>query len=227
MVATTLNAAVGLYLLRAGRRSASLALEADGRHLLSDVVTSAAVGLGLVAVWWTGVVWLDALIALGVAIHILWVGLRLVRRAVGGLMDEADPALLKRIAAGLEARRPPWWIDIHSLRVSRAGPSLVADLHLVVPRFFDAERLHRMGEDLERDLLEVAAQPGEVIVHFDPCEARECIHCALADCPVRSESRRHTRPLRLEDVTRFGPPPEETDESPGRAGAERGGGAQR
>ena len=204
-LATAINAAVGVYLLRSGRRAASLALEADGRHLLSDVVTSVAVVVGLLAVWWTGIVWLDAAIALGVAIHILWVGLRLVRRAVGGLMDEADPALLERIAAGLEARRPAWWIDVHSLRVSRTGPSLYADLHLVVPRFFDAERLHRVGEGLEKDLLEIADQPGEVIVHFDPCAPRECGGCAMEPCAVRSAPRGRRHPLRLEDITRFGP----------------------
>lgn len=202
--ASILNAGVGGYLLRAGRRSGSLALEADGRHLLSDVVTSAGVVIGLVAVWWTGIGWLDSLVALGVAVHILWVGGHLVRRAVGGLMDEADPTLLSQIARGLEARRRPWWIDIHSLRASRAGPSLSADLHLVVPRFFDADRLHEIGEELEDAVQASSDHPGEVIVHFDPCRPDYCAECVMSDCALRSTAPVERRPFCLEGVTQNG-----------------------
>jgi cation diffusion facilitator family transporter len=202
VVASVLNGGVGLYLLRLGRRIGSLALEADGRHLLSDVLTSAAVIVGLAAVWLTGNSWIDSVVALAVAAHILVVGSRLVRRAIGGLMDEADLALLQRISKCFEAGREPWWIDVHSLRVWRSGPFLHGDLHLVVPRFFDADRLHQVGDEVEAAFLGGSEGPGEAIVHFDPCRPRHCPHCPLPECPVRHAPQHDLFALTVERVTR-------------------------
>jgi cation diffusion facilitator family transporter len=200
--ATVLNAAAGLQLIRVGRRTHSLALVADGRHLLTDVVTSVGVIAGLALVWITGWSLLDPLVALAVAVHILRTGWRLAREAVGGLMDEADPRLLGRIADALEARRAPHWIDAHSLRGWRSGPVQHVDLHLVVPRYFDADRLHRIDEEVEAIALGAAGLPGEVIVHFDPCRPRHCRGCAVDPCPVRSEPFAAQRLLTLERATR-------------------------
>ncbi len=202
VTASLLNGGVGLYLLRLGRRVGSLALEADGRHLLSDVWTSAGVVVGLAAVWLTGKTWIDTLVALVVAGHILGVGWRLVRRAIGGLMDEADLPLLRRISGRLETRREPWWIDAHSLRVWRSGPFLHADVHLVVPRFFDADRLHKVSDEVEAAFLDGSDAPGEAIVHFDPCRPRHCARCRLPDCPVREAPAQEAFELTVERVTR-------------------------
>jgi cation diffusion facilitator family transporter len=200
--ATLLNAAMGAWLVRVGRRTHSLALEADGRHLLTDVLTSVGVIIGLVAVRITGLAVLDPLVALLVAAQILRTGWDLARQAVGGLMDEADPALLGRIVAALEAERAPHWIDAHSLRGWRSGPVQHVDLHLVVPRYFDADRLHRIDEEVERVVLGAAALPGEAIVHFDPCRPRHCRGCAVDACPVRAVAFEARRPLTLERATR-------------------------
>ena len=200
--AAALNGAVGAYLVRVGRRAHSLALVADGRHLLTDVVTSAGVIVGLVAVWITGWTRLDPLVALAVAAYILRTGWQLTRQAVGGLMDEADPDLLRRLVEALEAGREPWAIDAHGLRAWRSGSVEHVDLHLVVPRYFDADRLHQIDEQLERRLLAAAGVPGEVIVHFDPCRPRHCAGCAMPACPVREAPFTGRRPLTLERATR-------------------------
>jgi cation diffusion facilitator family transporter len=201
-LASIANAALGVHLLRTGRRLHSLALVADGRHLLTDVVTSAGVIAGLAAVWATGWAMLDPLVAIAVAVHILHTGWVLGRHAVGGLMDEADPAMLRRFVETLEAERAPWWIDAHSLRTWRSGPVQHADLHLVVPRYFDADRLHGIDERVESVLLGAAGVPGEVIVHFDPCRPRHCAICTMPDCPVRAAPHAETRPFTLERATR-------------------------
>jgi cation diffusion facilitator family transporter len=204
LVAATslLNAGLGLHLVRVGRRTHSAALVADGRHILTDVWTSAGVLVGLLAVSLSGWVWLDPAVALAVAANIVREGWRLVSHSVGGLMDEADVALLERLAAGLEAARPPEWIDVHGLRAWRSGAELHADLHLVVPRYFDAERLHRIAEEVEERLRAAAALPSEAVVHFDPCRPHECASCAMPACPVRNAAFGERRSLTLRRVTR-------------------------
>ena len=200
--ASLLNGALGVYLLGVGRRTQSLALLADGRHILTDVWTSGGVLIGLLAVELTGRVWLDPLVALAVAANIVREGLGLIQRAVGGLLDEADEALLAKLAGALEASRPPEWIDVHGLRAWRSGAEAHVDLHMVVPRYLDAERLHHLQEDVELCLQEAAAMPAEAVVHFDPCRPHECPRCAMPACPVRAASLDARRPIDVARATR-------------------------
>jgi cation diffusion facilitator family transporter len=183
---TGLNALLGSYLVRTGRRLRSVALVADGQHVLTDVWTSLGVILGLAAVRVTGWVVLDPLVAIAVAANILRTGWKLLRGAVGGLMDEADQDLLGRVAAALEKEREPWWIDVHGLRTFGSGALRHTDLHLAVPRYFDAERLHRIHERVRNVVLGATAMPGDVLVHFDPCQPFHCPICTMPDCPVRA-----------------------------------------
>lgn len=200
--ATGVNALLGAYLIRVGRRQHSLALVADGRHLLTDVWTSVGVIFGLLLVRVTGVVVLDPLVALAVAVQILVTGWRLVRQAVGGLMDEADPGALGRMVEALREQREPHWIDAHSLRAWRSGPVEHVDLHLVVPRYFDVDRLHAIDQQIEDVLIGATGRPGEAIVHFDPCRPRHCGGCAVEPCPVRSAPLVAQRPITLDRATR-------------------------
>jgi cation diffusion facilitator family transporter len=199
---TLVNAGLGLSLIRTGRRARSVALVADGQHILTDVWTSVGVMVGLVAVRLTGWVALDPLVAIAVAMNILRMGWKLVRQAVGGLMDEADEGLLQQVAAALEAQRRPWWIDVHGLRTFGSGALRHTDFHLAVPRFFDAERLHEVHDELRKVTIEATGMLGDVIVHFDPCRPRQCSSCALPDCPVRSSPCQATPPITAEQAAR-------------------------
>jgi cation diffusion facilitator family transporter len=196
------NGALGVWLIRLGRRSHSLALEADGRHLLTDVITSVGVVLGLVAVWITGWTWLDPVVALVVAVHILGTGWLLIRRAVGGLMDEADSEILHRIVDGIEVARPPWCIDVHGLRCWRSGALQHVDLHVAVPRYLTVEAVHNHGDALEQVILTAMAADGDVLIHFDPCRPRQCAGCAMDACPVRGAAFEGRRSLSLSTATR-------------------------
>jgi cation diffusion facilitator family transporter len=200
--ASLLNGALGLHLVRTGRHTHSLALVADGRHVLTDVWTSAGVLLGLAAVEVTGRVWLDPLVALAVAANIVREGWRLLRHALGGLLDEADETLLAKLAAALDHERPPEWIDVHGLRAWRSGAEAHFDLHLVVPRYLDAERLHHLQESVEDRLRSAAGMPAEAVVHFDPCRPHECGHCAMPACPVRSAPHLARRAIDVPRATR-------------------------
>ncbi|HEY8120228.1 MAG TPA: cation diffusion facilitator family transporter [Myxococcota bacterium] len=199
------NLVLGLYLLRTGRAAHSLALVADGKHVLADVTTSIGVLVGLALVRVTGIAWLDPVVALLVAANIVREGFRLARSAVRGLMDEADPELLATLAATLSRERPAAWIDAHGLRAWRSGALVHADLHLVVPRYYDAERLHAISEAVETRMLEALAEPGEAVVHFDPCGPVHCASCELPACPVRSAAFKERAVLSVARATRTDP----------------------
>ncbi len=204
VLASLLNAALGWYLVRVGRRHHSLALVADGKHVLTDVVTSAGVVAGLVAVWITDLHVLDPLVAMGVAVNILVTGWRLVRQAVGGLMDEADLPRLDLLVAALESERRSEWIDVHGLRGWRSGRLQHADLHLTVPRYLDVERAHAFDEEIGRIFSRATGMPTEAIVHFDPCRPRHCSGCSVDACPVRAAAFAARAPITLQDAIRLG-----------------------
>ena len=202
VAAAIANAALGLYLMRVGNEHGSLALVADGKHVLTDVVTSAAVVVGLGLVWLTGLVILDPIVAILLSANILRTGWKLVRESVGGLMDEADMRLLDAIADALERNRQPEWIDVHSLRAFRSGSETHVDLHLVVPRYYDADQLHDVAERVETAVLGSVQMPGDVIAHFDPCRPHQCRVCRMPTCPVRKGAFVAQRPITGERATR-------------------------
>ena len=180
------NLLLGLYLIRVGRSTGSEALEADGQHVLTDVITTVGTLLALVLVRWTGIQLLDPLAALAVAANILWTGSRVMRRALGSLLDEADFPLLERLAQRLEAGRRPEWVEIHQLRMRASGSLTHVDLHLTVPRYLSVEEAHRIADALESEVDEVLEGQGDSVVHLDPCAPRQCPTCAVSPCPIRA-----------------------------------------
>jgi len=199
---TAVNGLLGWHLVRVGERVGSLALRADGMHILTDVWTTAGVVVGLVAVRLTGLTVLDPIAASLVALNILRTGYSLTREAVRGLMDEADDQLLERIIERLEQARKPWCIDIHSLRVWSSGALHHVDFHLTVPRYFDTERLHEADEDYKNDAFQHDEGGWDVIVHYDPCRPRHCAGCRVEPCSLRSEAFEAREPFSLLESTR-------------------------
>jgi cation diffusion facilitator family transporter len=201
LACSLVNTALGIYLVRAGRRFDSLALEADGRHVLTDVWTTGGVILGLWLAGATGWVLLDPLVAIAVALNVFREGFALMRRAVRGLMDEADPGQLASAAQRLEELRHDSWIDVHSLRAWRSGARHHLDLHMTVPRYYDVEQLHAIHDRIETSLLS-GDREGDVVVHFDPCTVEHCRSCAIASCPMRSHAFERRPAIDLPRATR-------------------------
>jgi cation diffusion facilitator family transporter len=197
-----MNLLLGWYLIRVGRRHDSLALIADGRHVLADFYTSAGVVVGLLLVRFTGLVWLDPLVAMVVALNLLWTGFRLVRVAAAGLLDEEDPALLDRLLKVLGPHLGGGVIRVHHLRAIRAGRFHHVDAHLVVPEFWSVERAHELTEDLASRVVKELGVEGEMTLHTDPCHRAYCAMCDLAGCPVRREDFRGRPPLTLDEAVR-------------------------
>jgi cation diffusion facilitator family transporter len=194
------NLALGTYLVRTGRRYLSLTLVADGQHVLADVWTSAGVIVGLGLVQLTGRAWLDPLVALLVALWLMLTGFRLVRHAAGGLLDEEDPLLLKRVLDALQKYVGGGVIRVHHLRAIRSGRFQHVEAHLVVPEFWSVERAHDLSEDVAARVIRDLGAEGEMVFHTDPCHRVYCVTCDLEDCPIRREPFLKLTPLTLEEV---------------------------
>ncbi|WP_428560557.1 MAG: cation diffusion facilitator family transporter [Solidesulfovibrio sp. DCME] len=186
LAAGGVNLWLGLKLLRQGKRSGSLTLEADGRHVLTDVYTSAGVLVGLALVWATGWLWLDGAIACLVGVNIAWAGVGLVRRSVSGFMIESDPVLLAGICAILRENRQPCWIDIHRLRAIKAGRRVHVDLHLILPRDMPLSEAHKQVDAMESLLLSRLGPEADVMIHADPCADARCPVCEADPCELRA-----------------------------------------
>ena len=182
VVASVINGAVAVVLLRAGREHRSITLRADGQHLLTDVWTSVGVVVGVLLVVLTGIDWLDPVVALLVGANIIWTGWKLVSESSRGLMDEAlDPETNARIAAALDRHRSDD-IDIHGLRTRGAGHLSFAEMHVLVPGAWSVRRAHDHVEEIER-ALEAEFEDLSVTTHIEPREDPRAYDCLLYTSP--------------------------------------------
>jgi cation diffusion facilitator family transporter len=169
MAAAGVNGVVGVILLQAGKRHGSIVLEADGKHLLTDVITTIGVVIGLCLVWLTQWPALDPIVAILVALSILWTAYDLLKQSFDGLMDHALPVLeQKRVRAAIEEHLGPD-MTYHALRTRQAGSRRFVDFHLLVPGGYTVDHAHKAGDRIEDALR--AQMPGlEVTVHIEPIE---------------------------------------------------------
>ncbi len=168
-VATMLNGAWSFLLLRTGRRLRSPVLEADGRHLLADVVTSVGIALGVALTVLTGQLLLDPLLAAATGVYVLWSGMAMISTSVGGLMDAApEPAVINRIRE-LVAESAVGALEAHDLRTRHAGRLTFLEFHLVVPGSMTVAESHaicdRIEETLQREMEQLV-----VTIHVEPPE---------------------------------------------------------
>ncbi len=183
------NLALGVGLVRVGKRTSSLTLTADGKHVLTDVITSGGVLLGLLLANVTGWYRLDGIIACLVGVNILFSGWSLVRQSFTGLMDASDPDLLKQIADLIAGNRRDTWIDIHQLRAWQSGNFIHVDFHLILPQSFSLQESHREAKALGEIIENHFEGRASVIIHTDPCEDSDCPVCSRELCNTRSTNQ--------------------------------------
>jgi cation diffusion facilitator family transporter len=167
--ASVINLVVARILLAAARRYRSIALEADGHHLMADVWTSVGVIGGVALAVLTGWYVLDPLVAIAVAVHVLWTGVRLLRDSTAGLMDsawsQADQAVLNQLLDEFRARG----VDFHAVRTRMGGQRRFVSLHVLVPGSWSVQQGHDLIEQLEVRLAE--RLPGAIaFAHMEPLE---------------------------------------------------------
>ena len=194
------NGALGLWLVRHGRRLHSAALEADGHHVLSDFYTSLGVVAGLLAVWLTDLPWLDPLVAAAMGLLLLVTGWKLVARAIAGLLDAEDPALLRHLVTVLDQHVRDGVIRVHHLRAIRAGRFRHVSAHLVVPEFWSVQQAHDTAEALAEKVLRELPGEGHIDFHTDPCERSYCRSCDLDACSVRAQPFVRLVPLTVDEA---------------------------
>lgn len=180
-LAMLLNALVGLYLIRKGKTGGSIALESDGKHLLSDAVTSAAALIALVLTRFTHQVWIDPLTAMLMAIYMAATAWGLLRRSAAGLMDEQDAAdedMIKQILDShlAPSGKEPQICSYHKLRHRHSGRYHWVDFHIMVPARWDIERGHKTASAIEYEI-ELAIGEGNATAHVEPCHDSDCARC--------------------------------------------------
>ncbi len=176
LAAGLMNAWLGWYLLRVGKRSRSLILEADGKHVLTDSLTSFGVVAGLGLVMLTGWKPFDPIIAIAVALNILWSGGRLAWRSAVGLLDYSDPKVGKEIREKLDALCGELGVHYHGVRFRTTGHRQIIEVHLLFPHVTAVGEAHRLATALEERLPLTLAGPAEVITHLESLEDHEDVH---------------------------------------------------
>ncbi len=168
VVASAINLGVALLLIRVGKLYHSITLEADGRHLITDVWTSAGVIVGVALVFATGWLRLDPLVALAVAAHIVWIGVGLVRRSASGLLDAAisleHQGEVTKLFAEYSKR---YGVAFHALRTRQAGARRFISFHLLVPDAWSVAQAHRLSEELEERIRSLVPN-ASILTHIEP-----------------------------------------------------------
>jgi cation diffusion facilitator family transporter len=167
LVATGINGGWAYLLISLGRRQKSPALSADGRHLLTDVISTAGVLVGVVLAAVTGYARLDAILAALVGLTVLWSGWQLIRESIGGLMDAAvEPGTLGRIREIISANAEGA-IEAHDIRTRQAGKAMFIEFHLVVAGTMSVETAHAICDRIEAKLREAVGQ-AQITIHVEP-----------------------------------------------------------
>jgi cation diffusion facilitator family transporter len=169
VVASIVNLLVARILLKVGRDNHSIVLEADAHHLMTDVWTSVGVVVGVGLVWVTGWLWLDPVIAIAVALNIVWTGWQLMHRSAAGLMDVSLPEeKVAEIEAVLKSYREQG-LDFHALRTRQAGSRAFVSVHVLVPGQWTVKEAHDWAERIERDIRKVMPRVN-AMTHLEPLE---------------------------------------------------------
>jgi cation diffusion facilitator family transporter len=174
--AAAINAVLGWFLIWRGKRERSFILIANGKHVLTDSWTSVGVIVGLGLTLWTGWLPFDPLLAIAVALNIVWSGGKLIRHSIGGLMDEGDPLIEQKLRSILDAeteRRGLWY---HELRYRHTGSSFWVEVHLLFPKNTLIEDAHWFATEIEEILRRSFPGKVQITTHLEPREKHDEIH---------------------------------------------------
>lgn len=197
-----INMVVGYYLINTGKRHRSITLEADGKHLLTDAITSAGLVIGILIIYISKLYWLDGVISIMLGMYIIYSGYKLTRRSVGGLMDESNIELVNNIVRLLQENRRNPWIDVHNLRVQQYGSDVHMDCHFTFPYYFDLNKVHHEISEIDAMINSTVGHRTELFIHADPCLPACCNYCHMENCPVRQEDFKREITWSLENATK-------------------------
>lgn len=197
-----INYFIGFFLERAGEKHDSIILKADGQHLKSDAYSSLGILIGVALIMITGWAMLDNIAAIIIGIAVLVTGIRLVRKSLAGIMDEADEKVIESVIALLNENRKPQWIDVHNLRIIQYGNKLHIDCHTTLPWYYKLEDAHKEVDEMGALINEKHSSQVEFFIHADPCLPQSCKICTLETCEVRREKFQNRIEWNIENVLR-------------------------
>lgn len=183
-----INLGLGYFSYRQGRRNNSLALEASGKHLMSDSYSTFGLIAGLLLLYFTKEAWIDSAVAILFGIIIIYTGYRILRNSIAGIMDEADQHLLQKLVVLLNRKRPANWIDLHNLRIIKYGSVLHLDCHLTIPWYLNVHEAHQEMEMLSKEVRDEFGESVELFVHTDGCLPFSCKICTKRECSERKHN---------------------------------------
>jgi len=182
-----INYFLGYISIKKGEKENSIVLISSGKHLQSDTITTLGVVISLVVVYFTRIYWIDSVVALGFGCYIIFVGYKIVRKSLSGIMDEQNPELLNNIIDLLEKNRHTEWIDIHNMKIQQFGSSLHIDAHITLPWYYSLREAHNEMENVILLLAKNTTRTVEFNFHMDDCRPISCPICQIMDCPVREQ----------------------------------------
>ena len=180
-----INYLMGYISVKKGIQQNSLVLQSSGKHLQSDTITTLGVVLSLILVYFTKIYWIDAIVALIFGGYIIFVGYKIIRKALSGIMDEADLGMLTKLSEILTQNRKSEWIDIHNTRIQQHGSGLHIDAHLTLPWYYELRKAHEEMEEVYKIIAKNSDRTIEFNFHLDDCKPFSCEICQLNNCPVR------------------------------------------
>ncbi|MBQ0152325.1 MAG: cation transporter, partial [Chryseobacterium sp.] len=179
-----INYVLGAISIKKGKKVNSLVLISSGKHLQSDTITTLGVVISLVIVYFTKIYWLDSAVALLFGVYIIFVGYKIIRKSISGIMDEQDPKILNNIVKVLENNRKTEWIDVHNMKVQQFGASLHIDAHITLPWYYTLRDAHNQMESMIVLLASNTKRTVEFNFHMDDCKPISCEVCQISDCIV-------------------------------------------
>lgn len=194
-VTAVANAGFGVLLIRNGRRNGSPALVADGKHLLTDAVSTVVVLASMALVALTGLRWIDPLAAAVLAVWIAYTGVSVVLGAARGLLDTRTPAYAQRIAETLRTAPVDGLLDPHDLRVVDSTRNVVVLLHARTPWMWTVERAQQVSDTMAQQVRTLFDVPAELHLQLEPCTPRCCARCSVEVCSRRVQPHDDTAPV--------------------------------
>ena len=184
-IGVIVNYGLGYLIEKQGVIKNSPTLIADGQHLKLDAMSGIILVFAVLIVYLTDIYWIDGFASILFAIFMAWNGIKIIRKSIGGLMDEANEKVLEKVVGILKNHQKNEWIDIHNMRIQEYGSDIHIDCHLTLPNYWNLEKVHEIVHEFEEILGKEFPSHVEIFIHTDPCMPECCHYCKVENCVIR------------------------------------------
>lgn len=179
------NYFIGRHFIKKGEQFQSATMISNGKHLVSDTLSSIGLVAGLLIIYITKIIWIDYVITIVLGIAILYTGVKLIRESISGLLDEADIEKMEALVNFIDQHKSENTIDLHNLRIQKFGHHLHVDCHITLPWYLSLEESHNEVTRIENLVRDFHHGETEFFVHSDPCIPSSCEICSKPECKYR------------------------------------------